>query len=75
MSQKLKGGTGASSNDDGDDDAFGTSDNEKEDCDESNVADTEMPEDYSFTGMIAFFLGGSSLSLQSRRCIVLSNFK
>jgi hypothetical protein len=39
MYQKLKGGTGASSNDDGDDDAFGTSDNEKEDCDESNVAE------------------------------------
>lgn len=58
MYQKLKGGTGASSIDDGDDDAFGTSDNEKEDCDESNVADTEMPEDYIFTGMIAFFLWG-----------------
>ncbi|KAI2512428.1 hypothetical protein MHU86_1881 [Fragilaria crotonensis] len=58
MYQKLKGGTGASSIDDGDDDAFGTSDNEKEDCDESNVADTEMPEDYVFTGMIAFFLWG-----------------
>ena len=45
MFQKLKGAR-ASSNDNGDNDAFGTSHNEKEDCDESNVAETKMPEDY-----------------------------
>jgi hypothetical protein len=63
MYLKLKGGTGSFTGPDDadDDDAIGTSDHEREDlqnCDESNMIDTEMPEDYFFTGMIAFFLWG-----------------
>jgi hypothetical protein len=62
MYQILKGGTGASSNDDGNDNAFGTSDNKKEDRDESNVAETEMPEDY-------FYWHYCLLSLGVHRCV------
>ncbi len=60
MYLKLRGGTGAATSDDADDDLFATSDNEKDDLqDGEELLDaSQMPDDYYFTGMIAFFLWG-----------------
>ncbi|KAI2499679.1 hypothetical protein MHU86_14812 [Fragilaria crotonensis] len=58
---KLRGGTGAATSDDADDDLYATSDNEKDDLqdDSEELLDaSQMPDDYFFTGMIAFFLWG-----------------
>ena len=59
MYLKLRGGTGAATSDDADDDLYATSDNEKDDSqDGEELLDaSQMPDDYYFTGMIAFFVG------------------
>ncbi len=59
MFVKLKGTNGADCDDaDADDDVFGLVDAEKHDQNgDQSINPDEMPEDYYFSGMIAFFMG------------------
>jgi hypothetical protein len=59
MYLELRGGTGAATSDNADD-VYATSDNKKDDFqDDDELLDaSQMPDDYYFTGMIAFFMWG-----------------
>ena len=76
LNNKLRGGTGAATTDDADNDVFATSNNEKDDLQdgEEPFDASQMPDDYYFTGMIAFFCG-DSLSTQSKKYIAQTSVR
>jgi hypothetical protein len=77
MYLKLRCGTGAATTDDADKDVFATSDNEKDDLQDSDelLDKSQMPDDYYFTCMIPFFMLDSLSNLQSKKYFVRSSFR
>ena len=70
MFVKLKGTIGADCDDaDADDDAIGSDNVEKDDQNgDQSINPDEMPEDYYFSGMIAFFLWGHIIEDPNQEC-------
>lgn len=77
MFVKLKGTIGADCDDaDVDDDAIGSEDIEKDDQNgNQSINPEEMPEDYYFSGMIAFFLWGHIIDDPNQECYRSKQFQ
>ncbi|KAI2496257.1 hypothetical protein MHU86_18261 [Fragilaria crotonensis] len=78
MFVKLKGTIGADCDDaDADDDVIGSEDVEKQQDDNGNrlINPEEMPEDYYFSGMIAFFLWGHIIEDPNQECYRSKQFQ